>query len=139
MMAKCSSNLLILAWKNLTIEPVVFFYLTSVGLISVIRPNLLIDKACRVKLNFTEEICSNLSTTTNNNDTNLIEVQKVVADYERTLNLAAAVPRVTFTLLAGPWSDRHGRKLLILFPILGMWPMSSLQQWLQIVNKQLMI
>ena len=39
-----------LAWKNLTIEPVIFFYLTSVGLISVIRPNLLIDKACKIKL-----------------------------------------------------------------------------------------
>ena len=67
----------ILTWKNLTIEPVVFFYLTSVGLISVIRPNLLIDKACRVKLNYTEEICDNLDQ--NNNDTEsdeLIEVQK---------------------------------------------------------------
>ena len=50
-----------LGWKNLTIEPVIFFYLTSVGLISVIRPNLLIDKACRIKLNFTEEICDNLN------------------------------------------------------------------------------
>ena len=42
-----------------------------------------------------------------------------VAQYEWTLNIAASVPRVAFTLLAGPWSDRHGRKLLILIPILG--------------------
>ena len=92
-----------LGWKNLTIEPVIFFYLTSVGLISVIRPNLLIDKACRIKLNFTEEICDNLNDVKLNETESeeLIEVQKVVADYERTLLLAATVPRVAFTLLAG--------------------------------------
>ena len=111
-------SLIVLAWKNLTIEPVVFLYLTSVGLIYVIRPNLLLDKACRIKLNLTEEICDDLSNL-NDTDKNKIEVQKVVADYERTLNLAAALPRVAFTLLAGPWSDRHGRKLLIIIPILG--------------------
>ena len=65
------------AWKNLTIEPVVCFYLTSVGLISVIRPNLLIDKACRVKLNYTEEICDNLDQNNNGTESDeLIEVQK---------------------------------------------------------------
>ena len=111
------SSLLTLAWKNLTIEPVVFLYLTSVGLTYVIRPNLLIDKACRIKLNLSEEICDNLSQ--NSTDPNLIQVQKVVADYERSLNLAATLPRVVFTLLAGPWSDRHGRKLLLIIPILG--------------------
>ena len=105
-------SLIVLAWKNITIEPVIFLYLTSVGLISVIRPNLLLDKACRIKLNLTDEICDNLS---NLNETSeyynaTIEVQKVVADYETTLSLAAALPRVAFTLLAGPWSDRHGRR-----------------------------
>ena len=106
-------NLLKSAWINLTIEPVVFFYLTSVGLVSVIRPNLLLDKACNVKLNYTKEICTNLT------GDYLIEAQKVVSDYERTFNLAASGPRILFTLLAGPWSDRHGRKLLILMPLIG--------------------
>ena len=41
-------------------------------------------------------------------------MKKVVTDYERTLDLAASGPRVLFTLLAGPWSDKHGRKLLII-------------------------
>ena len=96
---KTIKNLISLTWKNLTIEPVVFLYLTSVGLISVIRPNLLIDKACKVKLNFTEDICDNLENQSNNET--LIEVQKVVAEYESTFNVAASVPRVVFTLLAG--------------------------------------
>jgi MFS family permease len=110
---------LISIWNNITIEPVVLLYLTSVGLTSVIRPNLIIDKACRIKLNLTEEIGGNLTDISDSDNANVVEVQKVVAEYESTLNLVATLPRVTFTLLAGPWSDRHGRKLLILVPIFG--------------------
>ena len=106
-------GLVISAWRNLTIEPVIFFCLTSFGLSTVTRANLLLDKACYVKLNFTEEICKNLT------GDYLTEAEKVVADYERTLNLAASGPRILMTLLAGPWSDRHGRKLLILMPLIG--------------------
>lgn len=71
-------------WKNLTIEPVVFLYMVSVFLTYVIRPNLLIDKVCRVKLNLTSDICSNIT----ENKGNLTLVQREVADYERTLSLA---------------------------------------------------
>ena len=106
-------RLLISAWNNLTIEPVVFFCLTSFGLSTVTRANLLLDKACYVKLNYTEEICKNLT------GDYLTEAEKVVTDYERTLNLAASGPRILFTLLAGPWSDKHGRKLLIMMPLIG--------------------
>ena len=73
----------------------------KLALRTVIRElRVLLDKACRIKLNLTEEICDNLSEM---NDTSeyKIEVQKVVSDYERTLSLAAAVPRLAFTLLAG--------------------------------------
>ncbi len=78
------------------------------------------DKACRIKLNYSQEICANLTESNTSEENHYeIEVQKVVADYERTLNLAATVPRVVFTLLAGPWSDRHGRKWIIAIPILG--------------------
>lgn len=106
-------RLLISAWNNLTIEPVVIFCLTSFGLSTVTRANLLLDKACYVKLNYTEEICKNLT------GDYLTEAEKVVTDYERTLNLAASGPRILFTLLAGPWSDKHGRKLLIMMPLIG--------------------
>ena len=99
----------------MTIEPVVFLYMVSVFLTYVIRPNLLIDKVCRVKLNLTSDICSNIT----ENKGNLTLVQREVADYERTLSLAATFPRVAFSFLAGPWSDRNGRKFLIIVPIIG--------------------
>ena len=101
------------AWKNITVEPVVFLYFLSQGLILVIRPNLLLDKACNIKLNYTAEICNNLT------GNYLIEAQKVVTDYERIYNIASSGPRILYVLFAGPWSDKNGRKLLLLLPVIG--------------------
>lgn len=50
-----------LVWCNITIEPVVVLYLMSMGLNEVIRPNLLLDKACYQKLNLTDAVCQNLN------------------------------------------------------------------------------
>ena len=48
-------------WQNITIEPVVAFYLTAIGLNEVIRPNLLLDKSCLYVHNYTQEICNDLN------------------------------------------------------------------------------
>ena len=110
----------ILTWRNITIEPVVVFYLLSIGMKEVIRSNLLLDKACLVKLGFNHTTCDNLSETGDaENDKAFNAVQTTVSDYERTLNLAATAPRILFALLAGTWSDSNGRKLIIAVPIFG--------------------
>ena len=109
-----------LTWKNITIEPVVVFYLLSIGMKEVIRSNLLLDKACLVKLGFNHTICDNLTETGDaENDKEFNQVQTTVSDYERNLNLAATLPRILFALLAGTWSDKNGRKLIIAIPIFG--------------------
>ena len=43
----------------------------------------------------------------------------MVSNYESNLNFAAFGPRIVFALLAGYWSDKNGRKMLIGVPILG--------------------
>ena len=109
-----------LTWKNITIEPVVVFYLLSIGMKEVIRSNLLLDKACLVKLGFNHTICDNLTETGDaENDKEFNQVQTTVSDYERNLNLAPTLPRILFALLAGTWSDKNGRKLIIAIPIFG--------------------
>ena len=46
-------------------------------------------------------------------------MQKYVASLQATNTVIQAVPPVIFTLLAGPWSDRNGRKFLIIFSMFG--------------------
>lgn len=45
------------AWRHLTVEPVIFLYLVSTGLNQVTRPNLLLQKACVAKLNYSQDFC----------------------------------------------------------------------------------
>ena len=115
-----SKERILLTWNNITIEPVVVFYLLSIGMKEVIRSNLLLDKACLVKLGYNHTICDNLTETGDEeSDKEFNEVQTTVSDYEKTLNLAATLPRILFALLAGSWSDENGRKLIIAIPIFG--------------------
>ena len=54
---KCISSSM---WKNLTVEPVILFYLMSVGLNQVTRPNLLLQKACITKLGYSQDFCDDV-------------------------------------------------------------------------------
>ena len=83
-----SKERIIFTWKNITIEPVVLFYLLSIGMKEVIRSNLLLDKACLVKLGYNHTFCDNLTETGDSeNDKEFNEVQTTVSDYERNLNI----------------------------------------------------
>ena len=46
--------------QNLTVEPVILFYLMSVGLNQVTRPNLLLQKACIAKLSYSKDFCDDV-------------------------------------------------------------------------------
>ena len=96
-----------LVWRNVTVEPVIVLYLTAVGLNQVTRPNLLLQKACIKKFNYTYEFCNDVIYNQGNSSA-LGDLQKVVSGYESNLAFAAFVPRIIFSLLAGYWSDRYG-------------------------------
>ena len=88
----------------LTVEPLVFLASLAFGLnevtsetialdklsiYQVIRSSLLTQKICQNKLNFSEEVCGNL---TQLEDTRH-EVQRHVTDYEALYNTCSIVPR----------------------------------------------
>ncbi len=83
--------------------------------LNIISFQLYIEKVCKVNLNYTEEICDDLQ----HNEDEQNEVQKYVSKLKIYSRILEAVPSVLFTLFAGPWSDRHGRKLLLISSVFG--------------------
>lgn len=100
--------------KNITIEPILFLYLLSWTIQSSISTNLLLDKVC-IEKNYSSEICANLSSYPNNQ----IEVQRVVTKINMYMDLLTNIPSVLFVLFLGSWSDKHGRKLPMILPLVG--------------------
>ena len=113
------------------IELVAFLLELSRGLHAVIKTNLLIEKVCRVDLNLGSEICDDIS--------NHQREQNIVQERVNDLNLygvfLASVPwsvesffhswfyvyfcSILISLLVGPYSDKYGRRPLLLVPLLG--------------------
>ena len=85
------------------------------GLSAIISQNLYIDKVCTVNLGHNETVCADIL---NHNETQ-IEVQRYVSALQAYNGVLQALPAVAYALLAGSWSDSHGRKTLIIFSSLG--------------------
>ena len=47
-------------FKNITVEPIVFLYLLNGCTYTIVFQNLQIEKACKVNLNHTADVCDNL-------------------------------------------------------------------------------
>eukprot|EP00094_Tigriopus_californicus_P007083 TCALIF_06818-PA protein Name:"Similar to slc46a1 Proton-coupled folate transporter (Xenopus laevis)" AED:0.05 eAED:0.06 QI:5/0/0/1/0.5/0.33/3/0/319 len=77
--------------------------------------NLLIERICQVNLNLTSEVCEHLD----QHKYDQMEVQKQVTLLVLYTNILSTIPCIFLTLLVGPWSDRNGRKPLMIAPILG--------------------
>jgi len=100
---------------RLGVEPVVFLYMLANGMHLVIGTNLRMDKACRVNFNFTKEICDNINEHLVEND----QVQGMITTLNVYDSFLSAIPCILVALLVGPWSDLHGRKPVMLIPLIG--------------------
>ncbi|XP_069691547.1 probable peptidoglycan muropeptide transporter SLC46 isoform X2 [Periplaneta americana] len=105
-------------WRQLiTVEPVMFLYMMAFMLTSVVEQAFFVDKACRVNLNFSDTICSNL-TDKQYKEYNK-QVQVVVSDFHQYNNVANHAVPLVLALFLGAWSDRRGRKLPLLLGLVG--------------------
>lgn len=109
--------------QNVTVEPVLFPYMIASILVILTNQNLNIQKACRVDLNLTAEVCKGLEDKDSNStslDDSEVAVQKLVADMLiwQTI-LQNSIPAV-FVIFLGSWSDRNRlRRPCMLLPIYG--------------------
>ena len=127
------SNIIVKYIKSISLEPAIFLLALALGLINGAQINLdlVIWKICNIELNFTKEICDNLSLDENNDYE--IEVQKRLQNFEMVLEWIRSVPSFVYTLFIGALSDKFGRKPLILLPLLG----TLIDQALYFVNYKL--
>jgi len=98
-----------------SIELAIAIHAFSSGLHNVIRTNLLIEKTCRVNLNLTDAICDNINHYDKEND----QVQEEVTTINLYFTFLSAFPCILMSIIIGPWSDKNGRKPVLLIPILG--------------------
>ncbi|XP_033225473.1 uncharacterized protein LOC117178243 isoform X3 [Belonocnema kinseyi] len=107
--------------SNITVEPMVACYIMPSVLASLATQNLNLEKACRVNLAYSDEVCSALAA---RNTSGLAEqemsVQQLVAGMQTWKTaLQSGLPTILILFL-GAWSDRTGlRKPCMLLPIVG--------------------
>lgn len=105
--------------SNITVEPILAGLIIPSMLSRLAIQNLNLEKACRVKLNYSDEICDSLvlKNGTNLNDYER-EVQKIIAAIEAWKSIIQTTLPTILVLFMGAWSDRTGnRKICILLPI----------------------
>ena len=102
-------------YRNITIEPICFIFAINYGFFAIASSELYVQKMCRVNLNYTDEVCDDIYSYKDKQETN----QELVTGLQRTSKIIQAIPPLVYALIAGPWSDKHGRKPLIILGILG--------------------
>ncbi|KAE8749045.1 hypothetical protein FOCC_FOCC004212 [Frankliniella occidentalis] len=91
--------------KNITVEPMLAMYTIPSVLSSLATQNLSLEKACRVNLGYSDDICDALT-------------RRETANY--TFEESESALPAVIILFVGSWSDRHGcRKPCMLLPIIG--------------------
>lgn len=130
----------------ITVEPFVLCWVLPSCILIVAMENLNLEKACRVNLALSEEICENMidktihaidcsgvdltvenATSTDPIKELAIDVCKAETESQKLLSVVfglrapiSAIFPLIIVLFAGGWSDKKGiRKPLVLFPILG--------------------
>ncbi|CAB3377567.1 Hypothetical predicted protein [Cloeon dipterum] len=103
--------------NKVTTEPVMFLYMFAFMLTSVVEQRFYVDRACRVDLGFSDEICTNIAS----NSSEKVIVQKYVAVFVQYNTIAMHGVPLVLALFLGAWSDKNGgaRKGPLLAGLLG--------------------
>jgi len=106
---------------RLTVEPLGFLYFSSIIVQAIVVQNLFLQKTCRVNFHLNASACAphnHTTTTTLHHDDD--DIQRYVTNLSMCASLIENIPSVLIVLFLGPWSDRNGRKLSMMFPLIGL-------------------
>lgn len=107
--------------SNITVEPVLAFFVMPSMLAMLATQNLNLDKACRVNLRFDDTVCRDLRHRNRENHTfEEDEVQKLIASVNMWKSVIHTIVPTILMLFIGAWSDKTGRrKICMVMPIIG--------------------
>ncbi|XP_018572757.1 proton-coupled folate transporter-like [Anoplophora glabripennis] len=107
--------------ENITVEPMLACYIIPSVLASLATQNLNLEKACRVNLGYSREVCDALTERRTENYTmEEREVQQLVASMGVWKTMLQSALPAFLIMFVGSWSDRWGkRKPCMLLPIVG--------------------
>lgn len=107
--------------RNITVEPIMLGYIMPSVLASLATQNLNLEKACRVNLNYSSEICTALKLRQTEDYMDYENnVQLLIASIQSWKNAMQTTIPAILILFVGAWSDKTGRrKACILMPIIG--------------------
>ncbi|XP_032519811.2 probable peptidoglycan muropeptide transporter SLC46 [Danaus plexippus] len=107
---------------RLTMEFPLFFTMLSMSLSGAAISNLILYRTCVHSLNHTQQECQVFLSPVKNNGSQALEeeVQKYATFVSMVRTIIESVAPAILSLFLGVWSDRHGRKPLVVWPLLGM-------------------
>ncbi|GIY57144.1 proton-coupled folate transporter [Caerostris extrusa] len=105
------------ALKKTTVEPFLFLVMFGYNVRLVTIQSLLHERACRISLNFSDEVCSRLDDDAN--DFEQMEAVKYGNNINNLIVMISTIPALVMATFLGPWSDRYSRKYPILIAALG--------------------
>jgi len=101
--------------KQITMEPAMFLDGVSYSVMIVATENLQMNTICRVNLNYTEQVCSNISAYTEESK----HYQEKFGYFQQKNGVLMSILPLFFILFVGAWSDKYGRKLPIMAATFG--------------------
>jgi MFS transporter, PCFT/HCP family, solute carrier family 46, member 3 len=107
--------------RNITVEPLLAGLIIPSVISKFAMTNLNLDKACRVNLDFGDEVCDALIKKKSDNYSSYEkEVQQLIASIDIWRSVIHTGLPCIIIMFLGAWSDRTGkRKICILLPIIG--------------------
>lgn len=118
--------------SGITVEPCMFFFSLCQGMFVIIAQSLYIAKVCEVNLGYNKTICDNITfhkeeqafvqkyTSELQAYNGILQVESKIENPQMyIICVFQAIPSVFFALFAGPWSDTHGRRLLLICSSVG--------------------
>ncbi|CAH4038424.1 proton-coupled folate transporter [Pieris brassicae] len=102
-------------YQYITVEPVMFFYMMAFMITNVIEQTFYLFRACTVNHGYSVDICYNISSY----DTINKEVQVTTSLFHQWNGVAMHMIPVVLAFFLGAYSDKRGRKVILLSGLLG--------------------